>query len=498
MMIREKLIMLTSTALLCITTGVVGQNFEHHLIADSLGIVETLVVSDLDQDGDVDLLFSDYQYVDDAREYRLLWLENDGDGNFSEELITEEAGWIMGVTVVDFDLDGDNDILLAGANEDYSVTILENYGDLEFRSHIVNADFGLYYMPDEVKAADLNDDGMVDFVVSYYYMDAWGDIWGGLAYFIQEEEYAFSGHELVEFRASGWIDLNLFDYDGNGTQDVITNEISCHGLEEDQRFGRWMNDGEGRFTYEPLPLIGWYGKVKWIDFNQDGLLDFVRYRGHRFNSTILQLFERDEEGDYTLHEMHNDLSLTGFDLVIGDFDVDGEWEFILVEIGAYYLECDGDFNIEWQYITGFLDDAGPIPHIRSTDVNNDGLLDCIFAIRGDTQERTGEIYLLENTHGQSVPDGNEYETPSRMNLLNVYPNPFNSIPTVSVSLQKRDIIQLDIHDLTGRMITAIYSGYLNPGKHMFRCNSTNYSAGVYFLKLTTRESSITKKFYIMK
>jgi len=84
-----------------------GPNWQRHMIYPAIEGPHSLVVQDLDGDGDIDAATcgKDNQQV--------AWFENDGSGNFQTHLIGEnQAAYDM--QAVDMDGDGDLDFLIAG------------------------------------------------------------------------------------------------------------------------------------------------------------------------------------------------------------------------------------------------------------------------------------------------------------------------------------------------------------------------------------------------
>lgn len=91
----------------------------------------------------------------------------------------------------------------------------------------------------------------------------------------------------------------------------------------------------------------------------------------------------------------------------------------------------------------------------------------------------------------------------KINLLQNFPNPFNPVTTIQVSLDDPDLIQLDILDLTGRVVTNLVNGSIEPGKHFYTWNGTNHlgnpvSAGTYFYRLKSSNGIESKKMILLK
>lgn len=130
-----------------------------------------LIQTDLDGDGDADLLlpvgdnFED-QYAYPQPYHGCLWFENQGDWNFVERRIAEFGGTYAAATG-DLDADGDIDVVLVSMANDWdrpenpSIVWLENDGDQNFRTcQIANRPIHLV----TVACGDLNGDGRDDIV----------------------------------------------------------------------------------------------------------------------------------------------------------------------------------------------------------------------------------------------------------------------------------------------------------------------------------------------
>lgn len=82
--------------------------------------------------------------------------------------------------------------------------------------------------------------------------------------------------------------------------------------------------------------------------------------------------------------------------------------------------------------------------------------------------------------------------------INVYPNPFNNIATISYSNTENQNVTITIFDALGKQITQINKGELSAGKYTEQFDGSNLPAGIYFVNITAGNSSITKKVSITK
>ncbi|MDR9415071.1 MAG: phosphodiester glycosidase family protein [Gracilimonas sp.] len=117
------------------------------------------------------------------------------------------------------------------------------------------------------------------------------------------------------------------------------------------------------------------------------------------------------------------------------------------------------------------------------DTNNYVVADAIRFVGVDKEPTS--IHDTEDpaTH---LPDG--------FALLPSYPNPFNPQTNIQYQLPKAGNIQLEIYDITGRLVTTLFDGKRAAGTFQHQWNAINESSGLYFIKLnyTTENNSWTK------
>ncbi|HET6631278.1 MAG TPA: VCBS repeat-containing protein [Rhodanobacteraceae bacterium] len=138
------------------------------------GNTNLMLAADLDNDGDFDLFT--FSGDDNGGDGRAHLYRNDGDGRFSE--VTDGSGfdalrflpwWTSygNVIAADFDNDGRQDLLVAGASRDPSVMLLRNLGGLRFAAAGVDlgaACHGSEACKSRAAVADYDNDGRLDIV----------------------------------------------------------------------------------------------------------------------------------------------------------------------------------------------------------------------------------------------------------------------------------------------------------------------------------------------
>ena len=97
------------------------------------------------------------------------------------------------------------------------------------------------------------------------------------------------------------------------------------------------------------------------------------------------------------------------------------------------------------------------------------------------------ISIEENTH-----------LPNKISLFPNYPNPFNPTTTLSFSLINNYHVLLEVYDIKGRNIETLVNSKLSIGRHNIRWDGSQYSSGIYFVKLRTENIAMNQKIMLLK
>lgn len=221
-------------------------NFESHILQYLSGPVN-VEITDIDFDEDLDIISLVSQEWEE-----IYCFVNDGEGQFQPRLLygsSNQDYGSSGIALSDLDRDGDQDILYTNGDAfDYippqgrpwhGVQWLENKGDLEFEFHRLCNFTGAT----NVRAADIDNDEDLDlFAVSAF--NIWDDPNSKSFIWLENDgNMGFIQHEIAK-NPSHLLTCEPGDFNGDGLMDVITGGM--HTYPPYSRMGRitlWMNNG---------------------------------------------------------------------------------------------------------------------------------------------------------------------------------------------------------------------------------------------------------------
>lgn len=90
------------------------------------------------------------------------------------------------------------------------------------------------------------------------------------------------------------------------------------------------------------------------------------------------------------------------------------------------------------------------------------------------------------------------EVPNGYVLEQNYPNPFNPNTVINFSIPEKSFVELKIYDLKGSLIEVLTSKELSPGSYSVNWNAENFSSGIYFYSIITKDFTQTKKMILLK
>lgn len=382
-------------------------------------------VADIDNDGDLDIIFSG---ENNAGQEKGAILINDGAGNFTPQ--TGERVVKMGksgnIQFGDINGDGNLDVIFAGWGTTISpgetVGIALNNGEGIY-TLADNTQFPKNPAPTVTSAgfADFNLDGLLD----YYFF---GNGAGNCIIYFQQPDGSFEP-SIESFSSFNFIEpeVTVVDFDNDGQPDIFISAADGNanaGDGENVRFSAlFKNDGYGNFIkFEGVDIFRKKanGTSSWGDLNGDGYMDLL------FNGDGWLNSGEDNDGIVRIYKNLNGLSTSvgatyefyrqngvGNGSVIVDWNNDGKMDFFIggwngtkQQTALYLGEDPATFTfakspLSDSYFPGISEQG-----YRIADLNGDNKVDLLICgFSGGTMEFNRRIagYVVNQSATASIP-----------------------------------------------------------------------------------------------
>ena len=284
---------------------------------------------DLDRDGRLDVITCE------AQTNEVIWLRQTATGGFEERVIATGMKAPVRAEVVDFDGDGDADVLVASMgyvfpNNDRigTVWVLENDGRQNFTPHSVLENTERVT---DVRAADCNGDGRLDLVLAQFGYDQ-----GAVSWLERTGPWTFRRHVLLQL--SGAVNVGVADFNADGRADIVA--LVSQQWEEVYYFENGPEGFKARRLWGSTNEDYGSSGLTVGDLNRDGQPDIIFSNGDGFGPAAspgprpwhgLQWLENEGRGTFRYHRIGD---LPGaFSPVVVDWDGDGAMD--VVAVAAY-------------------------------------------------------------------------------------------------------------------------------------------------------------------
>jgi hypothetical protein len=77
--------------------------------------------------------------------------------------------------------------------------------------------------------------------------------------------------------------------------------------------------------------------------------------------------------------------------------------------------------------------------------------------------------------------------------FNIYPNPFENYTNVSFTMNSTEKVELNLYDVTGKVVYSLNPGELNAGSHSLKIDAQDLRPGIYFVSLKIGDNLLSKK-----
>ncbi len=248
--------------------------FSNRVLVDHVARVTDVEAGDLDGDGDIDLGVGQFGYDDGE----IRWMENKGNWQYESHQLLNLSGTIH-TPVVDMDGDGDLDIVALVSQEWEETYVFENDGKGHFKTHLIygsnNEDFG----SSGITITDFDKDGDPDILYTngdaFDYLPPRPRPWHGVQWLENKGNLKFEFHRIAD--CPGAYSAQAVDIDHDGDLDVfVVSAFNEWERKDAYSFVWYENDGHMRFTEHgiatsPTHLL----TLAAGDLNADGQTDFV-------------------------------------------------------------------------------------------------------------------------------------------------------------------------------------------------------------------------------
>lgn len=235
------------------------------------------------------------------------------------------------LTLVDYDKDGDNDIVALYHN---NVRLFKNDGTGTFNSPQILIEH-LYGRKFETQ--DFDGDGHLDILT---YLNPESNVTAPIAFRLFSTKDGFESYESLSERFEIPLSVEKYDFDKDGDDDLIS--VS----QRDKRIGFFENNGENAFSGLQILTNTSRGDIfELIDMSGDSLKDFVMR-----SPTDDKIMWFENFGDGTISETGNFIANENGTIksaFFGDLDGDDDLDLLIASSNSghlYWFENLGDFN----------------------------------------------------------------------------------------------------------------------------------------------------------
>ncbi|NHN24973.1 T9SS type A sorting domain-containing protein [Flavobacterium jejuense] len=284
--------------------------FTKNTITITANSATSVVVADLDNDGDLDVVSSSSQ--DDT----VAWYENDGNADpmFTKIIITTTADWAYRLAVGDLDNDGDLDII-SGSQSDQTLAWFENDGasDPSFSQNIISTTVSGIH---DIAVGDLDNDGDLDMLVALRYSNtvSWYENNGA-------PNPTFINN-IITTNAMTVKAVSLGDLDNDGDLDVLSTSTA------DNTIAWYENDGATNPTFTKTVISSTVSDLLTVnvgDVDGDGDLDVLVANVNTFD-----YYENDGASNPIFTKvLITSNSNSASSITTGDMDYDGDLDIVV-------------------------------------------------------------------------------------------------------------------------------------------------------------------------
>lgn len=151
-------------------------------------------------------------------------------------------------------------------------------------------------------------------------------------------------------------------------------------------------------------------------------------------------------------------------------------------------------------VSGFFNDDT----IFSDSFNNAVLQHISFSLQNNgTTDSTAVTFDNFAVTADSLEDivsglSNRKDLPASFELLQNFPNPFNSSTVIGYQISEKSEVELNIYNLLGQKLITLINKEMQPGLHRIHFNAGSWPSGLYLYSLRSGSDIKVKKMLLLK